>query len=80
MKADKLPPKLERFIGAITTSTRAADAAPTGAVNVAEYLDASRLRMLEKLARKGGQTPRQFLKGILARLTRPASHKAVSAS
>ena len=26
MKADKLPPKLERFIGAITTSTRAADA------------------------------------------------------
>ncbi|MES2920194.1 MAG: hypothetical protein V4819_01510 [Verrucomicrobiota bacterium] len=74
-KADKLPPRLERFTVALTRGLIAASKAPTGTVNLADYLDAAQIRMLVRLAEKGGQTPRQYLDSLIERMTRFAMEK-----
>jgi len=67
-KADKLPQKLERFTEALTAGIITASKAPTGTVNVADYLDASQLRLLVRLAEKNNQTPRQFVQSLVNRM------------
>jgi hypothetical protein len=78
-KADRLSQKFERFIDAVNRGIQAASEAPSGAVNVADYLDASQVRLLARLAEKGNQTPRQFLQGIVARVTRTSRRQVVNA-
>ena len=76
-KAGRLPAKLERFAEALTRAINAA--ATTGAVNLADYLDASQIRLLGKLAAKAEETPRQFVQGIVSRSIRGLRGKEVAA-
>lgn len=70
---EELPPRLEGLVEALFAGIQAAAASPSGTANVAEFLDASQIRLLTKLAKKDGQTPRQFLQGIVSNLTRAAT-------
>ncbi|MES2659285.1 MAG: hypothetical protein V4689_11760 [Verrucomicrobiota bacterium] len=78
-KADRLPPKLERFTAALTRGILAASKAPTGAVNLTDYLDPSQVRMLCRMAEKAGKTPRQFLQSLVDHLTNKSRVSTINA-
>lgn len=79
MKTKRLPATVEGLIEGIHRGIRAAAMAPNGTANITDHLTGPQLRLLARLAQKGGETPRQFLAGIVSRVTRGPRRKLANA-